>query len=194
MSEPIKFGTVLLVFCALSAGLLAYVNSITEGVIAQAQLEATLQSYGAIFGEEADNFEEYDKEKLTKIQEQYPQIDSIFVATKAGQKVGYGINVTTNGFGGAMTNALGVKIDGDSILGYSNISHQETKGFGTQITEEPYITSYQGKVLSKDLVLTANPSKPNEIMQISGATVSSKAVFEGDKIVADVYLDILKSE
>lgn len=194
MSEPIKFGTVLLVFCALSAGLLAFVNNMTKDVIAQAQLESTLESYEAIFGDEADNFEPYDESKLVSIKEKYPEIDSIFVATKGGQKVGYGINVTTNGFGGAMTNALGIKLDGDKILGYSSISHQETKGFGTQITEEPYISSYEGKVLSKDLVLTTDPKGPNEIMQISGATVSSKAVFEGDKIIADVYFDILKNE
>lgn len=194
MNEPIKFGAILLAFCALSAGLLAFVNSKTADVIAQAQLESTLESYQAIFGDEADNFEEYDHSALAAIQEKYPQIEKIFIATKNGEKVGYGINVTTNGFGGAMTNALGIKIDGDEILGYSNITHQETKGFGTQITEEPYISSYAGKIISKDLVLSKEPKQPNEIMQISGATVSSKAVFEGDKIIADVYLDILKNE
>lgn len=194
MSEPVKFGAILLLFCAISAGLLAFVNSMTVDVIAQAQLEQTLNSYKTIFGDEADNFEEYDQSKLEKIQEKYPEIEAIFVAEKAGQKVGFGVNVTTNGFGGAMTNALGIKIEGDEILGYSNITHQETKGFGTQITEEPYVSSYKGKSVSEELVLSKEPKAPNEIMQISGATVSSKAVFEGDKIVAEVYKDILKAE
>lgn len=194
MSEPVKFGAILLLFCAISAGLLAFVNSMTVDVIAQAQLEQTLNSYKTIFGDEADNFEEYDQSKLEKIQEKYPEIEAIFVAEKADQKVGFGVNVTTNGFGGAMTNALGIKIEGDEILGYSNITHQETKGFGTQITEEPYVSSYKGKSVSEELVLSKEPKAPNEIMQISGATVSSKAVFEGDKIVAEVYKDILKAE
>ena len=93
-----------------------------------------------------------------------------------------------------MTNALGIKIEGDEILGYRNITHQETKGFGTQITEEPYISSYKGKSVSEELVLSKDPKALNEIMQISGATVSSKGVFEGDKIVAEVYNNILKAE
>ncbi|WP_455258314.1 FMN-binding protein [Peptoniphilus asaccharolyticus] len=194
MSEPVKFGAILLLFCAISAGLLAFVNSMTVDVIAQAQLEQTLNSYKTIFGDEADAFEEYDQDKLDKIQEKYPEIEAIFVAEKAGQKVGYGVNVTTNGFGGAMTNALGIKIEGDEILGYRNITHQETKGFGTQITEESYISSYKGKSVSEELVLSKDPKAPNEIMQISGATVSSKGVFEGDKIVAEVYNNILKAE
>lgn len=194
MSEPVKFGAILLLFCAISAGLLAFVNSMTVDVIAQAQLEQTLNSYKTIFGDEADAFEEYDQDKLDKIQEKYPEIEAIFVAEKAGQKVGYGVNVTTNGFGGAMTNALGIKIEGDEILGYRNITHQETKGFGTQITEEPYISSYKGKSVSEELVLSKDPKAPNEIMQISGATVSSKGVFEGDKIVSEVYNNILKAE
>ena len=38
----------------------------TVDVIAQAQLEQTLNSYKTIFGDEADDFEEYDQSKLEK--------------------------------------------------------------------------------------------------------------------------------
>ena len=60
MKEPVKFGIILLVFCALSAGLLAAVNSFTAPVIAETELKNTLASYEVIFGDAADSFEEYD--------------------------------------------------------------------------------------------------------------------------------------
>lgn len=48
MKEPVKFGIILLVFCALSAGLLAAVNSFTAPVIAETELKNTLASYEVI--------------------------------------------------------------------------------------------------------------------------------------------------
>lgn len=77
MKEPVKFGIILLVFCALSAGLLAVVNSFTAPVIAETELKNTLASYEVIFGENADGFEEYDQEKLSSIKEKYPTIEKI---------------------------------------------------------------------------------------------------------------------
>lgn len=83
MKEPVKFGIILLIFCALSAGLLAIVNSFTAPVIAENELKITLASYEEIYGDAADNFEEYDQEKLNSIKEKYPTIEKIFVAKKA---------------------------------------------------------------------------------------------------------------
>ena len=82
MKEPIKFGIILLLFCAASAGLLAYVNGITEPKIKQMEFEQTMESYQAIFGEAADDFEEYDKAKLESIKENYPDIQNVFVAKR----------------------------------------------------------------------------------------------------------------
>ena len=75
MKEPVKFGIILLVFCALSAGLLAAVNSFTAPVIAETELKNTLASYEVIFGDAADSFEEYDQAKLDAIKEKYPNIE-----------------------------------------------------------------------------------------------------------------------
>lgn len=192
MKEPIKFGIILLVFCAISAGLLAFVNSLTAPTIAQTELENTLSSYKVIFGDGADEFEEYDKTKLAEIQEEHPEIQNIFVATKNSEKVGYCINVSINGFGGAMTNAIGISLDGDVIAGFRNISNAETKGFGTLIEEEDYYSSYVGKSVASELKMNKEPSADDEVLQISGATVTSKAVLGGDNIVIDVYNNYLK--
>lgn len=192
MKESVKFGVILLLFCAFSAGLLAYVNGFTAPVIAQAELEATLESYKVIFGDKADNFEEYDKKDLEAVQAKYPDIENVFVATKDGNVVGYGINVKAKGFGGDMTNAIGILADDDTIAGFRNISNSETKGFGTQIEEEPYYSTYVGKSAKGDLSINVDPKGDNEVLQISGATVSSKGVLAGDNVAIKAYNDCIK--
>ncbi|WBW50557.1 FMN-binding protein [Peptoniphilus equinus] len=194
MKEPIKFGLILLMFCAISAGLLAFVNGQTADVIAKAQLQATLDSYETIFGDEADGFEVYDETKLAALQATYPEVDAVFVATKGGQPIGYGINFIAGGYGGNMTNAIGIKREGDQILGFRNIVNAETKGFGTQIQDEPYYTSYEGKSAAGELTISTNPQAETEILQISGATVTSKGVARGVNIALQAYNNVLKSE
>ncbi|MBP2024736.1 FMN-binding protein [Peptoniphilus stercorisuis] len=194
MKEPVKFGLILLIFCAISAGLLAAVNGVTAPVIAQAELEETLESYKVIFGDEADNFEKYDESKIATIQETYPNIEDVFVATKDGETVGYGINVSSNGFGGAMTNALGILLENDTIAGFRNISNSETKGFGTQIEEEDYYSTYVGKSAAGELKIETDPQAEDEVLLMSGATVSSKAVLAGDNIALKAYQEFLKND
>lgn len=192
MKEPVKFGLILLIFCAMSAGLLAVVNNFTAPVIAQAELEQTLASYEVIFGEKADDFEEYDEAELEKIQEKYPEIEKVFVAKKGGDTVGYGINFKASGFGGDMTNAMGILLEDDIIAGFRNISNSETKGFGTQIEEEPYYSTYEGKSAAGPLEISQDPKADNQVLQISGATVSSKAVLKGDNVAIEAYQEFLK--
>lgn len=194
MKEPVKFGIILLVFCALSAGLLAAVNSFTAPVIAETELKNTLASYEAIFADAADSFEEYDQAKLDSIKEKYPNIEKIFVAKKGQDVVGYGVNVKANGYGGAMTNALGFLLEGDTIAGFRNISHGETSGFGSRIATDEYYPSYEGKSAAGPLELSKEPKAENEVMWLSSATISSKAALAGSNDAIQVYNEVLKNE
>ncbi|MET3617468.1 electron transport complex protein RnfG [Peptoniphilus olsenii] len=191
MKEPVKFGIILLVFCAVSAGLLAYVNSFTAPVIAEAEFQKAVDSYGEIFGEAADGFEELDESEFANIKEKYPNIEKIFVAKKGEDIVGYGINVESNGFGGAMTNALGFLIEGEKIAGFRNISNQETSGYGTRITTDEYYPSYEGKSAAGDLEISKDPQADNEVMWLTSATVSSKGVLEGANEAVAVFQELI---
>lgn len=193
MKEPIKFGLILLIFCAISAGLLSVVNGMTAPVIAEARLKATLESYEEIYGDKADSFEELDESKVTEIKGEYPEVDNIFVAKKGENIIGYGINIKATGFGGEMTNAIGFLLDGEKIAGFRNITNQETKGFGTQIEEEPYYSTYVDKSAKGPLNISKDPKAENEILWMTGATVSSKAVDASDNIAIEVFQNKLKS-
>ncbi|MDO5715636.1 MAG: FMN-binding protein [Tissierellia bacterium] len=187
MKESIKFGFILLLFCAISAGLLSLVNSFTAPVIAETQLKETLKSYEEIFGEEVESFEELDSDTLDKVKEAHPNIAKVFIAQKEGKTIGYGINVFSNGFGGQMENAIGFLNEGDRIAGFRNISHQETKGFGSKIEEPDYYNSYEDKNAAGELECNTNPDADNQIMLLSGATVSSEAVLVGANEAVEAF-------
>ena len=187
MKESIKMGVILLVLCAVSAGLLAVVNGFTAPIIFENEMAETLQSYRDIFGEDAEEVTLLDSGKLAEIQEEYPDVDNIFEVKKGGELIGYGINIKATGFGGEMTNAIGFRIDGETIAGFRNISNQETKGFGSRIAEESYYSSYDGKSAAGPLEISVDPQGENQVMQISGATVTSKAVNVGNGKAIEVF-------
>ena len=128
------------------------------------------------------------------IKEKYPNIEKIFLAKKGEDVVGYGVNVKSNGYGGAMTNALGFLLEGDTIAGFRNISNGETSGFGSRITTDEYYPSYEGKSAAGPLELSKEPKAENEVMWLTSATISSKAALAGSNDAIQVYNEVLKNE
>lgn len=190
MKNYLKTGLVLLVISAVAAGLLAVVNSFTSEVIAQAEFEKSVQAYQEIYGDKADKFEPLDEAKKAVLVEKYKEIQDVFVAKKGDEIVGYGINHTGNGYGGSMTNAIGLLNDG-TIAGFRNIQNAETPGIGTQITEAPYFEQFVGKSFKNGEVKgNKDPQAEDEIPMISGATISSTAVLKGINSILPAYEEI----
>lgn len=190
MKNYLKTGLVLLVISAVAAGLLAVVNSFTSEVIAQAEFEKSVQAYQEIYGDKADKFEPLDEAKKAALVEKYKEIQDVFVAIKGDEIVGYGINHTGNGYGGSMTNAIGLLNDG-TIAGFRNIQNAETPGIGTQITEAPYFEQFVGKSFKNGEVKgNKDPQAEDEIPMISGATISSTAVLKGINSILPAYEEI----
>ncbi len=190
MKNYLKTGLVLLVISAVAAGLLAVVNSFTSEVIAQAEFEKSVQAYQEIYGDKADKFEPLDEAKKAALVEKYKEIQDVFVAKKGDEIVGYGINHTGNGYGGSMTNAIGLLNDG-TIAGFRNIQNAETPGIGTQITEAPYFEQSVGKSFKNGEVKgNKDPQAEDEIPMISGATISSTAVLKGINSILPAYEEI----
>ena len=183
MKESIKLGFILLILCAVSAGLLAIVNAYTAPVIMQNELKETLASYQTIYGEDAEEVTPVDQGLLKEVQEKFPDIESVFEVKKGGNR----INVKGNGFGGEMTNALGFYIENKTIAGFRNIVNAETKGFGTRIADETYYSSYNGKSAAGDLTISKDPSAENQVLLMTGATVTSKAVLAADNVAIQAF-------
>lgn len=190
MANYFKTGFVLLVISAVAAGLLAVVNGFTAEVIAKAEFEKSVAAYQEIYGDKADTFEPIDEAKKAALVEKYKDIQDVFVAKKGEEIVGYGINHTAKGYGGSMTNAIGLLNDG-TIAGFRNIQNSETPGIGTQITEPAYFKGFEGKSFKNGEVKgNKEPSAEDEIPLISGATVSSTGVLKGVNSILPAYKEI----
>lgn len=100
------------------------------------------------------------------------------VFDKEDKSVGYSMVYAGNGFQGKIKMMIGVTNDLTKITSIEILEQSETPGLGTKILEPPYKDQYKG--LSPNpvikLVKGIEPSNPNEVKAITGATISSRSV------------------
>lgn len=112
----------------------------------------------------------------------YKKIDVDFelyqVFNASGESIGYSLPFEGNGFQGNIRLMVGVKPDLETLVGLEILEQVETPGLGTKVTEKFFTQQFEGLVAKPqvDWVKGAEPSNPNEIQAITGATISSKSV------------------
>ena len=110
----------------ISVALLAYVNQLTAGPIAQAEAKALSDAVRAVVpGFDNDPIAEQ------KIQEVDGVAYAVYPATKGGTYIGAAIEASAMGFGGTLRVLVGFDAEGN-ILDYSLLSHAETPGLGSK--------------------------------------------------------------
>lgn len=92
--------------------------------------------------------------------------------------VGYSLVYAGNGFQGKIKLMIGLTEDLNKITSIEILEQSETPGLGTKILEPPYKDQYNGltPAPSIKLVKGVEPSSPNEVKAITGATISSRSV------------------
>lgn len=158
--EIIKPILVLTCICLAVTALLAYVNTVTAPIIAQAEKEAAEQAMTEVLGE-ADSFNRLDVKDLPE------RVTEVYSAQNG---TGYVFMLVTKGYGGDMNLICGIKSDG-TIEACKTLSHSETSGLGSKTAEDPYRNQYCGR--SADTL--------GEVDSISGATISSNAYMNAIK-------------
>lgn len=165
MQSPVRLGLTLMLLCALAAGLLAFTNAQTAPVIAkndQAKLEAALKELLPT----AEKFETTEEDGKT-----------FYQGLKGDEKVGVVAVFPQKGFGGFMKLMLGVDSEG-KITGFRVLEHSETPGLGARITEAEFQQQFVGKSVSDPFQVG------KDVQAISGATISSRSVTGGLKLMA----------
>ncbi len=96
----------------------------------------------------------------------------------AQQPIGFAMAYAGNGFQGKIRLMAGVSPDASTVIALEILEQVETPGLGTKVVEDPFRTQFTNLVAQPDVVAVkgAEPSAPNEIQTITGATISSKAV------------------
>ena len=92
---------------------------------------------------------------------------------------GWAFPISGSGLWGSISAMLAVSPDYTTIERFAIVDQNETPGLGGRITESWFTGQFTGKKLGGDFTLvaedTASPA-PAEVRQITGATVSSRAV------------------
>ena len=162
-----KISLVLLLICAVIAGVVAFVYSFTidayEANIA-AQKRVAISS---IFAENDGDVIDY-----TSLESLPEGANEIYAVSKNSQPAGYCVNISGKGFGGEISLMIGYNADG-TVKGVNVVSHSETPGVGTNVVGSPdFLAQYENKAGE----LTISKKAGADVVAVSGATISSKAV------------------
>jgi len=155
----------LTVISGVCAGVLAYVDSITKGPIAEMKVRQEAAAVKAVMPAGVVSVE--------------PQ-DGFFVGKDAaGKVVGYAAKgQDAGGYGGDIVLMVGFEKDKKTLVCYKTLVATETPGLGMKLNTPEFADQFRGK----DATSLKLKKKGGEIEAITSATITSKAVL---KAVAD---------
>lgn len=162
--QIVRLSVTLFIITAVSGAVLSLVNALTADTIAMRQ-EAARQKAMACVMPSADVFSDLYSENT--------DIQRISGAYKGTKFVGYCVEVSSNGFGGAIELMVGVNPNG-KVTGVTILGHGETPGLGARAENPDFLGQYVGK--SGKISVGQGG---NAVNAITGATITSKAVTEG---------------
>ncbi len=155
--QAIVPGLKLLLICAVIAGIVSLVYSVTLETY-QKNLQATKDAaMGTIFG----------RDDLTGEAIETSDGSVIYRVSASGEHIGYCVEGAADGFGGTLELMVGYTPEGE-IVGVSIVALSETPGLGSKVNDAAYLEQYVGN--------TGELTLGEDVDAISGATVSSRAV------------------
>jgi electron transport complex protein RnfG len=163
MKYYLKLGLILLVFCVVASGILAYVNSITAPKIAAIkQAEAEKARSELIPNAE---FELVD----TKPGDDF----YYYVAKDATSKEikGYTFTAAKTGYSSKVQTMAGVDPD-FKLINIIVIDQAETPGLGANCTNDDFEAQFSGKTVDEMLV----DKDGGKIKSLTGATITTRAI------------------
>lgn len=167
MSKKVQL-IVLPIICLLLGMALAGVYNMTAPVIAEVEKKTANEARREVLVA-ADNF--------TQVEANFSEDLGITECYKANNGTGVTFMLNTSGYGGDISMMIGIDKDG-KVTGTKILSHSETPGLGAKTDTPDFLNQYTGKSGSLNVVKNSASSE-NDIVAVSSATVSSKAVTKG---------------
>ena len=164
--EILRVGLILFAITAVSAFILAFVNSFTAPVIEENNKKAQEAAMKVVLPE-GNSFEkvEFTPEENSIVSEMYSAGDA-----------GVVVMASPRGYGGEISMAIGIDSE-YKVTGVEIISQSETAGLGANCTKDSFKEQFIGK--TGDIQVVKNGAKDNQNDAISSATITSKAVTKG---------------
>ena len=182
----------LTIIAALAGLALSGVYSVTKGTIEAQEIAKETEAYKAVCPDAASFANADQAEKALKEYEgKTTRVNKAYIAKDAaGNTIGYALNVSSKGFGGTVTLAMGLTADG-KIIGISFTELNETAGLGMKADEPAFREQFNGRGGELTLV-KGTASGEQEISAITGASVTSNAVISAVNAGLDLYETTLK--
>jgi electron transport complex protein RnfG len=155
----------LFLICAVSAGLVAFVNSATKDRIADPAAAAENEARKEVLPA-AEEFEEITLSSGA----------AGFLGKAGGETAGYVFTASANGYGGPVKVIVGFAPDG-TVTGVKILSLSETPGLGMKAQDENWLEQF--KDTDGELkVMKPEATQKNEISALTSATITSKAMVQ----------------
>ena len=185
--QPIKSNlfnmtVVLVIVCALSALILAYVHNKTEAPIKAVKDNLVLRAITEIVPPGFDNNPFAERTYITTSDNKRLMMYPI---RRDGKIIALAIKSYTNrGFGGKMEIMVGFTLDG-CVSGYKLIDHKETPGLGTKVKDDAFAGQFKG--MNPARVDFRVKKDGGDIDAVTAATISSRAVIDAIQRAYDAY-------
>ena len=100
------------------------------------------------------------------------------VKNENSDELGYALVYEGNAFQGKIRLICGLTEDLEKITAIEILEQVETPGLGTKVSEAPFLDQFEQLQTSPNIKWIKNiePSQPNEVQAITGATISSRSV------------------
>ena len=195
MKSVVKFAITLGLIAAITGFALAIVYQITKPIIEAQDLKALEQGLSEIFPGD------YEFVKLDKpISSKDPSVqitESHLIKDKSTQKnVGMVARVVVPGSQAPIEMLVGIKSDG-TVSGVKILKLNETAGLGANADNPKYYVDKKNKITFLGQFIGKNVEKdkliPKEdIIAMSGATITSRAISTGVKVAGQAIVSYLK--
>jgi len=158
----------------IMGGILAFVNHLTEGPIAQQKEKALADGIKTVMVCEDLTVAKTDEVKQNDAKGKEMVYTIYQVKDAKGQDLGAAVESTTGGFGGDLKILVGFDPEG-KILGYTLLEHAETPGLGAK-ADKWFQKGQKGDIIGKSPEEPLTVSKDGgQVDAITASTITSRA-------------------
>jgi electron transport complex protein RnfG len=184
MKKALHLGGTLFAVTAVTGLILGFVQHFTSIAISRAELEAKNAAFRNVMPD-GKTFNAVE----VKVGDEF--ITDIQKAENDSGLVGWCMSVSSKGYGGPVNFIVGITKDG-TVKAINILNHSETPGLGAKSTEPEFYEQFNDKSQLPLKVVKGSAENPDEIMAISGATITSNAVTGGVNAAVEYWSKNLK--
>ncbi len=180
MRDYIRLTGVLLIVCVVAAGVLSATNAVTYEKIAE-QIIKENDAARRIVLPDATEFVKIDEGDLDGVLDKpnYSIIEEIYSGKSQDKIIGYTVKTVPKGYGGTVEIIIGIDTEGN-VKGIKMGENSETPGLGKNAATPKFQEQFKGKNWDNGVSVIKNGTpKEDEVLSITGATVTSNAVTSG---------------